>query len=265
MQSPAQAARKRADGVGQRLDQPWKAARDSKVYFRRGQLVMIAAAPGVGKSVFALAYAVKSRAKTLYLSMDTDAFTTSVRLAAMETGQTVAESEAALARGDTDVLSALDSLENLSLAFPSNPGATEIVHRMNAYREVNGEYPDMLVIDNLQNIGVGDDEFGGQASLLRELQAVAVQTQTTVVVLHHATGAYDDGDSPLPQSGIRGKLSKFPAMILTLFQPNCWQLGVSVVKNRFGPASPTGTGVVFHLAADMSKAALSDADETEGP
>ncbi len=150
------------------------------------------------------------------------------------------------------------SLRNLSLAFPSNPDATEVAYRLHAYREAFGEFPEMLVLDNLQNIGVGEDEFGGQVALLRELQAVAMQTGTTVLVLHHATGIHDDGDAPLPQSGIRGKLSKFPALILTLHRDGWQRLGVSVVKNRFGPADPAGIGVKFYLTADMERATISD-------
>lgn len=263
MQTPAQAAKKRGNSGGQKLPQPWTAAEDLKAHFRRGQLAMIVAAPGVGKSIFANAYAVLSGAKTLYLSMDTDAFTMSVRLVAMVAGVPMHEAEAGLARGDDWALAAAADprLENLSLAFPSNPDATEVAYRLHAYREARGEFPELLFLDNLQNVGVGDDEFSGQLSLLRELQAVAGQTGTAIVVLHHATGEYGDGDGILPQSGIRGKLSQFPAMILTLHRAGAQRLGVSVVKNRFGPADPAGIGTRFHLRSDMEKAQLTDAHD----
>lgn len=219
---------------------------------------MIVAAPGVGKSIFANYYAAKSGVQTLYLSMDTDAFTTSVRLVAMESGCTLTEAERALTRDEAWAQAQVSKLGNLSLAFPSNPTAQEVAHRLSAYREAKGEYPELLVLDNLQNIGVGDDEFGGQVSLLRELQSIAVQTQTAVLVLHHATGEHDNGDAPLPQSGIRGKLSKFPALILTLHRNGPSSLGVSVVKNRFGPADPTGYGQRFYLVSNMECAQITN-------
>lgn len=220
---------------------------------------MIVAAPGVGKSIFANAYAVMSGARTLYLSMDTDPFTTSVRLVAMVAEVPMGEAERALNAGEAWSGDALAGLDHVSLAFPSNPDADEVGYRLHAYREAFGEFPELLVLDNLQNIGVGEDEFGGQVSLLRDLQAIAVQTQTSIMVLHHATGEHDNGDEPLPQSGIRGKLSKFPALILTLYRANFGShMGVSVVKNRFGPADPAGIGVRFLLASDMQRAKLQD-------
>jgi hypothetical protein len=216
-----------------------------------------------GKSLFSNSYAVLSGAKTLYLSMDTDAFTTSIRLVAIVTGRTMHEAEVGLARGEEWALAAAadPQLGNLSLAFPSNPDATEIAYRLHAYREARGEFPELLFLDNLQNIGVGDDEFHGQLELLRELQAVAGQTGTAIVVLHHATGEYGDGDGILPQSGIRGKLSQFPAMILTLHRAAPQRIGVSVVKNRFGPADPAGIGTRFHLHTDMERAQFTDAND----
>lgn len=264
MQTPAQAAKKRGNGGGgQKIPQPWGVAENLKVHFRRGQLAMIVAAPGVGKSLFSNYYAVKSGAKTLYLSMDTDAFTTSIRLVAVVNGCTMHEAEVGLARGEEWALAAAANpeLDNLSLAFPSNPDAEEIAYRLHAYREARGEFPELLILDNLQNINVGEDEFHGQLEFLRELQVVAGQTGTAIVVLHHATGEYGDGDTILPQSGIRGKLSQFPAMILTLHRAGTQRLGVSVVKNRFGPADPAGVGTRFHLQSDMERAQFTGAND----
>jgi len=59
------------------------------IRFRRGQLTMIAGAPNAGKSLLALHFAVHMQVPTLYISADTDAYTTAIRSAAMICGHKV--------------------------------------------------------------------------------------------------------------------------------------------------------------------------------
>lgn len=70
------------------------------------------------------------------------------------------------------------------------------------------------------------------------------------MVLHHATGRYEDGDTPIPQSGLENKVAKIPAQILTLTRKgeNMW---VHVVKNRAGKADPKG-GLSAQLYVDLA-------------
>ena len=56
------------------------------IRFRRGQVTMIAGQPNSGKSLLALFYGIKAEVPTLYVSADTDAYTTSIRAAAVITG-----------------------------------------------------------------------------------------------------------------------------------------------------------------------------------
>jgi hypothetical protein len=73
-----------------------------------------------------------------------------------------------------------------------------------------------------------------------------------VVVLHHLTGSYDDGQSIPPLSALEGKVSKLPSMVLNLFNGNRGDIGVAVVKNRFGAANPAGKLYVF-LDTDLER------------
>ena len=70
---------------------------DEGIRFRRGQMTMIAGQPNAGKSLFALYMAVKMNVPTLYISADTDAYTTAIRAAAMVTGHKVSTVEEAFA------------------------------------------------------------------------------------------------------------------------------------------------------------------------
>src|SRR5690606_27025186 len=127
---------------------PWANAQQQGVYLRRGQLAMLVAAPGVGKSVLTTAYAVQSGTKTLYLSMDTDAYTTSVRLIAAINNCTLEQAEAARSARADWAIESLARVNHVHFAFPSSPDEREIAERLQTYREVRGEYPELLVLDN---------------------------------------------------------------------------------------------------------------------
>lgn len=228
------------------------ASRDA--FLRRGQLHMLIAAPGVGKSVLATAYVVQSGVKTLYLSLDTDAHTTCSRAASAATGYPLTMVEKALTPGQEQdwVIQVLRDVDNVRYAFTSAPDSAEIGNRIVAYSEAAGEYPELVVVDNLGNVSYDDEEFTGMRRLTRDLQSVAGKTRSAVLVLHHAVGQYEDGNRTIPMSGINGKVSKFPAMILTAHRAQPGAVTLSVVKNRFGRADPLGWGVKFDLLIDLS-------------
>lgn len=257
MQTPAQAARKR-DHAGQRLHQPWQAAAGNSVYFRRGELAMLVAAPGVGKSVLATSYVVQSQVRCLYLSMDTNAFTTCIRLVCAVTACTMAQAEHGLTQQEPWAAHALAGLRNVRYAFTSSPDETEIADRILAYAEAEGDYPELVVIDNLGNITFKEEEFAGLRRLMRDLEATAGKTGSAILVLHHASGDFENGNSVVPQRGVQGKVSKFPSMILTAHRKQQGWTGVSVVKNRFGPADPAGFGTGFGLSTNLETVQVHD-------
>lgn len=230
------------------------------MYFRRGQLAMLVAGPGVGKSVLSTAYVVQSGVRALYLSLDTDAFTTSIRLVASVLNCTIQQAEEGLSAQADWALAALEKVRNVRYAFTSSPDEREIGERLLAYREAEGDFPELVVVDNLANVAFDDEEFAGQRRLMRELQATAGRTGSAVLVLHHATGDHENGDSVVPLKGVSGKLSKFPSMILTAHRPGAKEIAVSVCKNRFGAADPAGAGVRFTLSVDMERVQVRDND-----
>ena len=253
MLTPAQAARRR-DDTGARLHQPWPAAAELGVYFRAGQLAMLAAGPGVGKSILATVYALQCGHRVLYLSMDTDAFTTSIRVISAMTGMTLADAEQKLTLQDPEILDMLAEAEDVHFAFTSSPDESEIADRLLAYVEAVGEPPELLIVDNLANVAVDDsDEFGALRRLMRDLQSLAGRVGCAVLVLHHATGEFDNGVDPVPMKGINGKLSKFPALILTAHRASAGTVRLDVVKHRFGPADPSAASKHFVLGVDMER------------
>ena len=57
----------------------FEALKNDGIRFRRGQLTMIAGQPNAGKSLLALWMAVQMKVPTLYISADTDSYTTADR------------------------------------------------------------------------------------------------------------------------------------------------------------------------------------------
>lgn len=219
------------------------------VHVRRGQLTLIAAAPGVGKSLLSLTLAVKSGVPALYFSADTDQATMSNRATAMVTGWRVEDIELAAAQGLTETLNAqLEKVENIRLDFAASPTLTDLEECLRAFEMVYGEFPSLVVIDNVTNVDneSGEGGFTGLESTFDFLHEMARETGAAFVLLHHVTGDYDDGTKPVPLSGLRGKVSKVPELILTLHRVSGDSdsgnrlLGISPVKNRTGKSDPSG-------------------------
>lgn len=222
-----------------------------RAQMRRGHLYLTAAAPGVGKSVLTLNECLLMRVPTLYFSMDTDAHTTCVRvvqsvaLTDSETAEDQVASAGILARN------ALNAVDWIRFDFPSSPDTDEIVERTWAYAEMEGQWPHFIVIDNLGDVAFDEDENRGINRVMEDMAKLARQTGAAVKVLHHVTGEYEDGHTTIPQSGLRHKVAKKPAMVTTLNHGvGESQLWMSVVKNRFGQADPSGHRVKVDLIAD---------------
>lgn len=235
----------------------WDGFARQKIHFRRGQLHLIVAAPGVGKSVLALSYAIQAKVPTLYLSMDTDPFTTCVRVVSAITLEELEISEAGLQQQKLFATEALTKASHIRFSFPSSPTTADVFNHIYAYGEAEGDWPELIVLDNLANIAYESDEFGEMRTMMADFQTMAAKTKAAVLVLHHSTGQYEDGVTTIPQSGVNGKVAKFPSMVLTMRRGH-ESLHVSAVKNRFGPADPSGARVRAELAVNYGRMQVKD-------
>lgn len=231
--------------AGDPLPQVWEAF---PTRFLRGQLGLISAAPGIGKSAFILTYALLAQVPTLYLSADSDPFTQLSRMVSILNGWTIEKSSIAVREGDLGDAEA--ALEGLPIRFNYNasPSLDQLELAMMSYEEVYGDYPSMVVIDNITNVqGIGggeDDPFSGLESMMDYLHDMARKTAAFVVGLHHVQGKYNDGNIPIPLSGIKGQIARVPEQVLTLHRLQSEfgsdKLNVSTVKNRGGRSDPSG-------------------------
>lgn len=217
--------------------------------FRRGQLVLIAAGPGTAKSALTLALTIQSGVPSMVFSADSDAFTQMTRAISILTDIPLSKTtEMVLANEIPADIQDMMSNVPLRIDYESSPTPDDIEEILEAYWELFGEYPTLVVIDNITNVsgvGAGDEDYStGLEGLMDYLHAMARETAACVIGLHHVTGPYNDGDKPIPLSGVKGQIARVPEMVLTLHKrkvdDETMILCVSGVKIRGGQPDPTG-------------------------
>lgn len=243
---------------GAPIPTPFKSFQHNGIHFRKGSLSLVAAAPGAGKSALVQSIVQRGdgdggKASAFYFSADSTANEVFTRAAAMATGYQLGEVERLMAEGGQDMLEAAVKSEagHVRYSFKSSLTLDDVDEELAAYATVYGAFPDIIVVDNLMDLDAGmDDEFRnlGEASLY--LKDTARLTGAAVIALHHVGGEHENGGKPIPLGGLRGKVSKIPALVLTLHRAS--GLKVSVVKNRSGKADPSGNYGV-ELSADLSR------------
>lgn len=210
---------------------------------RYGEMSMVAARSGSGKSTFGLFFALRSGLKTLYFSGDMSAFQASVKLAC------------AVRHEDIDtVVSKLDGKErqtildelptNITLVFGEISYAS-ISKNLDAYVELNNEYPELIVIDNLMDMAGAQGDYAAQTDAMQWLHVLNRDIDSAIWVMAHATDKGERGRNsphePPPRSEIKNGLTEKPETVLTLgLNPHTDALNVAIVKQRLGPSDPSG-------------------------
>ncbi len=245
------------------LPDVWKALADKQIKFRRGQVCMVAAAPNAGKSMFALIYAVRAGAPTLFFSADTDTTTVMMRAAAHSSGHNQVTVEQNLSTNSHYYDKHFDRLGHIKWVFDSSPSLDDIELEIKAYVELYGIAPELIIIDNLMNVAAEtDNEWAGLRAIMMELHDMARKTEACVLVLHHVSeqSEYGSPTRPPARRAIHGKVSQLPALILTLgYDPIDGALNVAAVKNRFGPHTADASDYAT-LAVNYGSCQISDKD-----
>lgn len=216
---------------------------------RRGQLAMVAAAPGGCKSflthnILQNGDGHGNKNKGIYFSADSDAWTMFMRTIALETHWKMSDVENGMKENPEyfDQIAAKAS-QNIWFDFHSEISGELIANQIKAYAELHGEFPEFIVVDNLKNLDVTE---GGRESdydleeNMEFLHEVAHITGAAVIVTHHLTGQYEEIEGPPPLGSVRGKVTKTAELVITLNRPQADLLRVNVVKNRGGKSGKSG-------------------------
>lgn len=233
------------------------------VRLRRGQVTMIAAAPGNMKTLLALWYVAQHNLPTLFFSADTDAATIVNRVAAMLTGDTVDIVEAGITGpGSAYYADQVNGLNNVRWCFDPSPTLDDIDLETMAFTEMWGCPPEIIVIDSLYNVVAEHlDEYAGMREISRALHHVARSTESGIILLHHVSENTSNPGEPPPRKSILGKVSQLPEVILTLaYDELAKELRVATVKNRSGPADAQARSHVS-LFVDAPRMQIQDATE----
>ncbi|WP_073837487.1 AAA family ATPase [Micromonospora sp. CB01531] len=241
----------RAKGrVGEPLPTPFSQLAALRAFARRGQMGLTAAASGGGKTAFWCHWVMNGRyddiypIPTLYFSSDSDTATVGVRTAQGVFGCTQDEAEKRLAEpGGWEAFH--EATEHVWWDFQVAPTLEHMNEEIEAYAIANGEYPHLIVVDNLMDVdsGYGADEGSNQREALLWGASKARETGAHVHFLHHVTGENVNGDRPIGKRDILNKVDKRPRIIYTAWQdpemPGYLQL--SVIKNSNGSAKSDGS------------------------
>lgn len=223
---------------GNPLPSPFPVLEQYGIFHRRGQLSIVAAASGVGKSQYATFTAAHARPAipTLYFSCDTDVLTMSTRVGAAVLEDKVSNVEAQLRSRSAEVQQRIDmSTNHIWFSWDSQPNTEDIWNETCAYSLVTGAWPHLIVIDNLINVDAeGSAGHEQKDGVLAWLQRLGVRTNAHVMVLQHVVKEFENGYTPIPKSGLLDSVAKRPRLVLTLYKRNEFTLGLRVVKNSNG-------------------------------
>ncbi|MCX5201502.1 AAA family ATPase [Streptomyces sp. NBC_00237] len=232
------------------MPSPFTSLSKLEVEFRRGEFSLVVAGPGTGKSIIAANLATYGNIPGLYFSADSTAATQVSRATAMITGEDSKVVKAALLSGNFEEYGkALAERWWLRFNFASRPTPDELERDLLSFLETFGCMPHLVCVDNVTNVdtgGAGDaDSYSfGLESLCEYLSDMARQTGAHVMGMHHTTGEWSDGLSPIPLSGVKGKIGRVPSLILTVHKEidgmNSRILNISPVKNREGFEDSSG-------------------------
>lgn len=176
-----------------------------------GELVVLAARPGVGKTALALsmAYGLAKQGRGVGIfSMEMDRELLLQRLAALELGIETTQIPKLLRRGDERVMDALARLSELPIYVDHTPALNILAIRDRARRLASTTPIDLWIVDYLQlaqSMSDRDDEVRRITLISQGLTSLAREFRTPVLALSQLSRAVEGRNSKVPQlSDLRG-------------------------------------------------------------
>lgn len=254
-------ARGNSGNLGEPIHMPVKGLKKHDIHIRKGQLTMVAAAPGLGKTAIIQAIlhhgdGPKAKNSVLYFSADSGPEVMYERAGALSMRLDTQSVREMVESGNTAQVDAAIKARHghISYVFTSNPSQAQIMAELEAYVDLHGRFPDVVVQDNVKDLVPTDDpdEFRALEDAAVFLKNLARDAGIAVIGLHHVGGAYENGMTPVGQDGIRGKIAKTPALIFTFYKDVEGTYRWCTVKNRSGKAD-AAANFWIPLAVDLAR------------
>lgn len=237
--------------LGEPIPSPYKSLSRLEVEFRKGEFSLCCAGPGTGKSLFAANLATHGNMPCLYFSADSSPATQTARATAMITGDdSNVVKQALLTNQFEEYMAVLGKRWWLRYNYTARPTQKELEKFLLCYFELFGTNPHLIIVDNITNVDTGtvgsaESYTFGLEGLCEYLSEMARATGAHVLGLHHVTGEHSDGLAPIPLSGVKGKVSRVPSLILSIHKEVDGTggriLNISPVKNREGAEDASGS------------------------
>jgi KaiC/GvpD/RAD55 family RecA-like ATPase len=195
----------------------------------RGSLVVLLAAPGVGKSFLALNWAwdlVRAGFPVLYHTPDTDYRTQAQRFMALVEDTPIDKVDLQEAAKALQAMTFHLRWSEVSITAESLPDL------LIAEQEFLGEAPALTVVDLLADL-IPEDGPEAYSTTANALHVTARKFQSTILAVHHTNS--NNGTVPPTLNDDRYKaMARRAEVVLGLSQPNPHQLRLDVLKNRAG-------------------------------
>lgn len=236
-------------GVLYSIPVPWKALAE-EIQPAPGQIVTVLGAPGTGKSILAVVWALSLKEPVLFASIDTDLATLAARTVSHRSGVPVGEVKKNLPQWQ-EWLRARRTTLPMVTDYPLY--AADFDSLIKAFEEMYGCGPQMVVVDNLTDVTKTLDNQGYRDAL-RELHHLARKHKTTFVILHELNRGQDMDGSRFPSLGGGSYVGeKDSEIVLGVIQKQDHftigtQIGIKVLKNRSGKK-----GTEVYLNADFDR------------
>jgi replicative DNA helicase len=223
---------------------------------RAGQLALLAARPGVGKSGLAMSIAydlgVRRGRSVGVVSLEMSRDELLQRLVAMHTGVDTRRVEGLVRRGDPALVGALAALADAPIAIEDSAMLTVMDVRSKARRLAAQRPLDLLIVDYLQLL-IGDSSAQNRVDevsrISRQLKLLARELGCPVLALSQLSRAVEQRASKVPQlSDLRdsGSLEQDADIVLFIYReegeggatPGVAE--IHVAKQRNGPLGAVG-------------------------
>lgn len=231
------------------LSVPWRGLRPL-IELEPGFFVLGLAAPGVGKSVFALNWALKLGRPSLFISTDTDLRTQAKRCYSCLTEEPL---------DGVDLTRAREFLQNLKQQVrwvDEVGGVMDLAEIIEAEQEFLGETPALVIVDVVDDLVAEDHAAYKQA--FKVLHRMARKYGTVIFGLHHIRrGQAGSGTSPVSMDDGTYTGEQTAEVVLGMWKTRVVEHGaivdrfaVAVLKNRTGRLSDGPVRLVprFHVA-----------------
>lgn len=222
-----------------------------------GNLVLLAARPGLGKTGLALTIAhylgVRCGLGVAIISLEMSQHELGTRLLAIHTGVDSRQIRDLIRRGDTQIIDAMSVIDVAPIRLDDTSGQTVMNVRAKARRQAATGGLDLLIIDYLQLLlgdTPGQNRVDEVSRVSRQLKLLAKELHCPVLALSQLSRALMQRASKVPQlSDLRdsGALEQDADVVLFIHREEAYDLQTDqrglaelhIAKNRHGP-----TGVV---------------------